>query len=484
MRRWGGASCCWKRAAIRARDAERLPDDYDVPAFHAFATENPAIRWDFFVDHYADEARGQRETRKRQPQGVLYPRAGTLGGCTAHNALIFIAPHDFDWDGIAALTGDTSWRAAEMQRYFRRVEACRHRPAWRLLSRLGLDPTGHGWDGWLATEVATPREAFGDDELMRLILGSALAELSASERPLASLARFVETRADPNDRRRLAGRRGGICYTPLSTSGHRRNGTRERVLDVAARHPDRLRVEFDALAVRVMLDEKQRAVGVEYLKGKRLYRAHAAPNASAGERRVVHAARDVILAGGAFNTPQLLMLSGIGPRAELEAHGIPVRVDLPGVGQNLQDRYEVGVVNRLSRDWDVARRGPLREGRCDPPPMGRAPMRHVRLERHSGRPRDPLARGAARPRPLPDGIPGALRGLLSGLFPGGLGAPQLSHLVHPEGAYAEPRRHGAAALRRSARHAAHQFPLFRGRRRQSRRGSRAPWWEPSEKCAA
>ena len=56
----------------------------------------------------------------------------------------------------------------------------------------------------------------------------------------------------------------------------------------------------------------------------------------------------MILAGGAFNTPQLLMLSGIGPRADLEKHGIAVRVDLAGVGQNLQDRYEVAVVNRMN----------------------------------------------------------------------------------------------------------------------------------------
>jgi choline dehydrogenase len=60
--------------------------------------------------------------------------------------------------------------------------------------------------------------------------------------------------------------------------------------------------------------------------------------------------REVILAGGAFSTPQLLKLSGIGPREELEAHGIPVRVDLPGVGANLQDRYEVGVVSELRDD--------------------------------------------------------------------------------------------------------------------------------------
>ena len=58
----------------------------------------------------------------------------------------------------------------------------------------------------------------------------------------------------------------------------------------------------------------------------------------------------MILAGGAFNTPQLLMLSGIGPKATLARHGIPLRVDLSGVGQNLQDRYEVAVVNRMNFD--------------------------------------------------------------------------------------------------------------------------------------
>ncbi|MCE3242818.1 MAG: hypothetical protein K0Q83_3325, partial [Deltaproteobacteria bacterium] len=59
------------------------------------------------------------------------------------------------------------------------------------------------------------------------------------------------------------------------------------------------------------------------------------------------------LCGGAFNTPQLLMLSGIGPREDLQSHGIKVRIDLPGVGRNLQDRYEVSVVNRMAQDWNV-----------------------------------------------------------------------------------------------------------------------------------
>jgi choline dehydrogenase len=117
---------------------------------------------------------------------------------------------------------------------------------------------------------------------------------------------------------------------PLTTRDHRRVGTRERVLDITARYPDRLKLELDALATKVLLDRHNRAVGVEYLKGERLYRAHARPSEAAGERRQVQASREVIVASRAFNTPQLLMLSGIGPREVLESFGINRRIDLPG----------------------------------------------------------------------------------------------------------------------------------------------------------
>ena len=93
-------------------------------------------------------------------------------------------------------------------------------------------------------------------------------------------------------------------------------GARERVLDVGGSATRTgCRVELDALATRVLLDESNRAVGVEYLKGERLYRAHAKPSQAAGRAPAgALPSREVILAGGAFNTPQLLMLSGIGPR--------------------------------------------------------------------------------------------------------------------------------------------------------------------------
>ena len=112
----------------------RLPADYDVPCFHPFATENEAMKWDFFVRHYADDAAQRRDPKYREAwdgqrvDGVLYPRASSLGGCTAHNAMILVYPHDADWDGIAALTGDSSWSAENMRGYFERLEDCHHRP--------------------------------------------------------------------------------------------------------------------------------------------------------------------------------------------------------------------------------------------------------------------------------------------------------------------------------------------------------------------
>jgi choline dehydrogenase len=139
----------------------------------------------------------------------------------------------------------------------------------------------------------------------------------------------------------------------LTTSKHARTGTRERVLEIACKHPDCLRIELNALVIRVLFDDSHRAIGVEYLKGERLYRAHAKPSEQPGEVRRLYASREVILAGGAFNTPQLLMLSGIGPRDVLEDNQIRVRVELPGVGRNLQDRYEIGVVNRMRDPWKL-----------------------------------------------------------------------------------------------------------------------------------
>lgn len=334
-----------------ATSMQRLPDDYQVPGFHAFACENTAMSWNFQVRHYADEARQSRDPKYQKDRGVLYPRAAALGGCTAHNAMIFMLPHESDWNHIAQLTGDASWRASNMRRYARKLESCRHRPLWRALRWVGFNPTGHGWHGWLRTEKAMPHEALADDELLRTVLSTARSFATNLVRPVATVLHWLRSQADPNARTWLRRSFQGLCYTPLSTDGHTRMGARERLLKVAAAHPGQLHIELDALATRVLFDEDGAACGVEYLKGERLYRAHAAPTRAQGERCEVRARREVILCGGAFNTPQLLMLSGIGPAEELRAHGIAVKVDLPGVGRNLQDRYEVAITHRMQRPW-------------------------------------------------------------------------------------------------------------------------------------
>ena len=338
-----------------------MPDDHDVPAFHPFASEHPAMRWDFRVRHYADAAQQSRDW-KSQGDTVLYPRAATLGGCTAHNAMIFVLPHDSDWQHIAELTGDASWEPRAMRRHAKRVENCRHRPFWRALAALGIDPLGHGWRGWLHVERAMPLEAFFDFTMLRLIIDTTAIVTLGVRRPLSNLWRALRGRGDPNARR-LGGKAfEGACYTPLSTQGHQRMGSRDRLKDVQSRHASRLHIELDALATRVLFDDQQRAVGVEYRKGRRLYRAHAEPSGEAGELRQVRATCEVVLCGGAFNTPQLLMLSGVGPADELRRHGIEPRVDLAGVGRNLQDRYEVAVTHPLFRPWDGLRGAHFRRG--------------------------------------------------------------------------------------------------------------------------
>ncbi len=264
-------------------------------------------------------------------------------------------PANADWQFIANITQDTSWLPAAMRRYFEMLENCQYRWLWRLWSKLGINPTRHGFKGWLHTEVSIPEAALDDKKLFKVIIDSFAAAAWNATSPLWERFRwFVLGKADPNDWRLVNDNAVGVRNTPLATKGGARMGARERVLETMARYPDRLIVELDALATRVLFDDNNRAIGVEYRKGARLYRAHADPNAAEVAPRKAMARREVVLCGGAYNTPQLLMLSGIGPRAELEKHKIPVLVDLPGVGTNLQDRYEISVGNRMKfKEWKV-----------------------------------------------------------------------------------------------------------------------------------
>lgn len=401
-------------------DENRLPDDYRVPVFHPFASENDAMKWDFFVRHYSQDELQKKDPKYRETwdgkrvDGVLYPRAGTLGGCTAHNAMITVYPHNEDWDFVAQLTGDSSWSAENMRGYFQRLENCHHRPFWRAVSKLGINPTRHGFKGWLHTEKAIPLEAVaGDKSLAETIAASVAEEVEHAGGSLEQRVRWqLLGDLDPNDWRLVKDNATGLRYPPLATRNHERNGARERVLDVAQRLPDRLTLEMNALATRVLFDG-DRAVGVEYQKGKKLYRAAKDPSLSPGETSQVQVSREVILSGGAFNTPQLLMLSGVGPREHLEAHGIGVVHDLPGVGSNLQDRYEVGVVNRMNfPHWGVLDGAEFSAG----DPQYQQWQKGKGVYTTNGAVLAVIKRSVEE-RPLPDLFVFALLGLFRGYFP-------------------------------------------------------------------
>jgi choline dehydrogenase len=400
----------------RTAEAAGLPEQYDVPAFHALSSENPAISWDFFVRHYENEAQQKRDDKYVSAKaGVLYPRAGTLGGCTAHNAMILVSPHNADWDALAADTGDATWSADNMRHYFERLENCHYRPELRALDDIGINPSRHGFKGWLHTETSIPLAALQDHDLVDVLKDSAVAAFRDAAMPAEQILQLLEGAGDPNDWRVVRENGEGLRITPLANRNHARMGTRERLLEVAAAHPDRLRIITDALATRVLFDEANRAIGVQYLKGAKLYRAHPTPSDAPGELHELYCTREVILSGGAFNTPQLLMLSGIGPAAELAAHNIPLRVALEGVGRNLQDRYEIGVVNRMNFDsWQLLLGAEFKKGDAlyddwDSKREGVYTTNGAVLA---------VIRKSAPARAVPDLFSFALLGLFRGYFPG------------------------------------------------------------------
>ena len=343
---------------------------YEVPIFHGLSTEYPACAWNYFVRHYTDDVQQARDSKIVKRDGrdwIWYPRAGTLGGCTAHNAMITVVPQDDDWNSIADLTGDPSWRADRMRSFFERLENCSYVPApgslkadvnqvfssiaqlfkgrekWRDQSQ------GHGFKGWLTTSEADPLLVLKDQELLGLLLNGVRDALVEN---IGSSAVGIETRLDPNDSGNADSGPEGLAFTPLAVASGKRNGPRDFVLRVAQKFPQNLTIRQNCLVTRVLF-EGTRAIGVEFIEQPHLYSADPAAKspAPAAPRQQVSARREVILAAGAFNTPQLLMLSGVGPRADLARFGIQSVVDLPGVGANLQDRYEIAVVSCFARDF-------------------------------------------------------------------------------------------------------------------------------------
>ncbi|MDE2516350.1 MAG: choline dehydrogenase [Rhodospirillales bacterium] len=258
-----------------------------IPAGYYRNIYNPKIAWRF----------------ETEPQPMLndrrlpWPRGKVLGGSSAINGLIYIRGQKQDFDQWRQ-RGNPGWSYEDVLPFFRRAEDQEH----------GADAY-HGAGGPLSvTDLRTPH---------RLHDG-----FVAAARELGY----------PFNRDFNGAEQDGVGPMQVTVRGRRRCSAARAYLRPAMRRPN-LTVLTHALAHRVVL-EGGRAVGVDYARD--------------GIRRIAAARAEVVLAGGAIASPQLLQLSGIGPAALLARHGIAVARDLPGVGENLQDHLGARLVYRCT----------------------------------------------------------------------------------------------------------------------------------------
>jgi choline dehydrogenase len=156
----------------------------------------------------------------------------------------------------------------------------------------------------------------------------------------------------------------GLFRVPVHVSDGRRSSPRDfllataNALNVDGSKKYQLDIRTHSFVTKVRFSEgsdgaEPRAVGVDFLDGESLYSADPRAAGAKGTPGSVNATREVIISAGTFNTPQILKLSGIGPKAELEKFNISVIVDLPGVGANLQDHYEISTVSKFDTNFEL-----------------------------------------------------------------------------------------------------------------------------------
>ena len=291
------------------------PDDADeihIPAALNLLWKGP-YDWDYNTVPQ-DRAGGR---------SIYWPRGKTLGGSSSINAMIYIRGSRYDYDGWRDEYGCTGWGYTDLLPYFRRAEDnSRGASAY------------HGAGGPLRVQDAQYK--------------SPLAKAFVEAAQASGLAANDDFNGAAQD---------GVGFYQVTQRGGRRWSTADGYLRPALSRPN-LTVQTDALVTRIAVEDGRAAV-VHYLRG--------------GAAETARAESEILLAGGTINSPQLLMLSGIGPADHLRELGIGVVADSPGVGANLSDHpivtamwhtpkvrglwEQAGPANLLR--WQLAHNGPL-----------------------------------------------------------------------------------------------------------------------------
>jgi choline dehydrogenase len=259
-----------------------------IPVGYSQTLKDPKVNWLYTTE--PDPGTGGREH--------VWPRGKVLGGSSSINGLLYIRGQHADYDGWRQL-GCEGWGWDDVAPYFKRSEN----------QERGADAY-HGTGGPLNVSDVTERHPVSD----------AVVEACVE----SGLPRLKDVNADSQE---------GVSWYQLTVKNGQRNSAA-----VAYLHPvmnrANLRVETKALASRIII-ENGRTVGVEFTQN--------------GVKRVAKTKGEVLLCGGAVNSPQLLQLSGVGPGELLRQYGIAVHANLPGVGENLQDHYVMAIRYRLKK---------------------------------------------------------------------------------------------------------------------------------------
>ncbi|KAK1224800.1 hypothetical protein PQX77_012284 [Marasmius sp. AFHP31] len=362
---------------IRAPEGQPLVYTPSFKAIPVILSVDPQIELNYILSEYPPDFRVQNNDQ-------WYPRARGIGGSTVrgnhslafqqkflsdifpkiHNALInIIANTRPEFDGLARMFNDPAWSRDNMQDIFKRLEHNLY---------LGLPAiTEHGFDGWLKTSLNPVLDLLNPKYLgkYRSILSLFLKRIDPDffftiggiDAQILGLAAGLVANALPPildiNSRAEDGAIGGTMISFTIDEHHTRSSVRERLVDVRDKTSGRLTFMQDTLATKILLcngtDGVTTAYGVEYAANEALPVASNFRGKSDLKLATVKARREVVVSAGAFQTPQLLMLSGIGNATHLQENGIEPIVDLPGVGNNLQDHDEIAVIWEMKQNFSL-----------------------------------------------------------------------------------------------------------------------------------
>jgi choline dehydrogenase len=258
-----------------------------IPAGVLKLLHHPVVNWNYSSE--GTEGSGGRR--------IHWPRGKTLGGSSSINGMLYVRGNPADFDGWAQM-GCRGWSFDDVLPYFRMSEDYKQ--------AADLDYRGQG--GPLKVED------------YRTILPLTHRFIEAAQQAGYSYSKDLNGRQQE-----------GVGYSQMTRKGKWRGSTAQTFLKEAQGRPN-LRVVTEALATNLLFDGK-RCTGVAFRQGGKAVEARAG--------------KEVILCGGAVNSPHLLQISGIGPAEHLQSIGVPVVHDLPGVGANLQDHYVARISHRV-----------------------------------------------------------------------------------------------------------------------------------------